>query len=149
MRHCRAVRGVLITGLFVLSSACGVEEASPLEGTWSVSSYRKADTQIRYETDGYMMFGKSHWLHVQFFNRDERPQDFSEAHHGTYAMTGSATLDMGIDMELHMDPKSEYQETPVWYGDPVNLTDVGYRVEGNSITIDFPSTAQIVLERLE
>ena len=43
-----------------------------LEGTWQQISYVQADTQVRYQVDGYMMCGKEHWLHVSFFNRDER-----------------------------------------------------------------------------
>ncbi|MDX1403396.1 MAG: hypothetical protein R3192_02600 [Woeseiaceae bacterium] len=111
--------------------------------------YLKADTQKRYQTDGYMMFGKEHWLHVMFFNRDERQLDFSEAHHGTYTITGPDTLDLYIDMELHMDPKVEYQDTAVWYGDPAVAEGARYRIEGDKAVIDLPSSAQLVLERIE
>jgi hypothetical protein len=120
-----------------------------LEGTWRLLSYVKADTQTRYATDGYMMFGKNHWLHVAFFNRDPRDKDFSEAHHGTYEITGPDRLTLDVDMELHMDPKTEFQETPVWYGAPAHLEGAKYRQEGNRVIIDLPSTAQLVLERIE
>ena len=120
-----------------------------LEGTWKLLSYVKADTQVRYHTDGYMMFGKEHWLHVAFFNRDPREQDFSEAHHGTYRVTGPDTLSLEVDMELHMDPKTEFQETPVWYGEPASLTGAKYRKEKGKVIIDLPSTAQLVLEKIE
>jgi hypothetical protein len=120
-----------------------------LEGTWQLESYVKADTQVRYRTDGYMMFGKKHWLHVAFFNRDAREQDFSEAHHGTYEVTGPDTLTLEVDMELHMDPKIEFQKTPVWYGPPASLRGARYRKEAAKVIIDLPSTAQLVLVRLE
>ena len=120
-----------------------------LEGTWSMESYVKADSQVRYKTDGYMMFGKKHWLHVAFFNRDARHEDFSEAHHGTYEITGPDTISMVVDMELHMDPKKEFQETEVWYGPEASLDGAKYRVEGDKVIIDLPSTAQLVLNRVE
>lgn len=120
-----------------------------LEGTWRMVSYVKADSQVRYQTDGYMMFGKKHWLHVAFFNRDPREKDFSEAHHGTYQITGPETLDLSVDMELHMDPKIEFQETPVWYGPPAGLTGARYQADGDKVVIDLPSTAQLVLEKVE
>jgi hypothetical protein len=133
--------------LFPLQSPA--QTASLLEGTWRLLSYVKADTQIRYATDGYMMFGKNHWLHVAFFNRDPREKDFSEAHHGTYEITGPDSLTLDVDMELHMDPKTEFQETPIWYGAPAHLEGAKYRQEGNRVIIDLPSTAQLVLERIE
>ena len=121
---------------------------SALEGTWQQTSFLKGDTQVRYKTQGYMMFGKEHWLHVMFINRDKRPQDFSEAHHGTYQITGPDTLDMTVEIELHMDPKTEFQETPVLYGDPVSLQ-ARYHAEGGKLIIDFPSNSQFVLQRVE
>jgi hypothetical protein len=133
----------------MLSAACTAPEQGPLEGTWSVASYLKADNQIRYQTDGYMMFGKAHWLHVMYFNRDERQLDFSEAHHGTYEITGADTFSMSIDMELHMDPKSDFQDTPVWYGESVSLEGAHYSVDGDKAVIDLPSSAQLVLQRVE
>lgn len=120
-----------------------------LEGTWRQTSYVKADTQVRYQVDGYMMFGKEHWLHMSFFNRDERDLDFSEAHHGTYRVTGPDTLDLFVDMELHMDPKTEFQETPVFYGPPDDIVGAKYKMEGDVVTMDFPSGAQVVIQRIE
>jgi hypothetical protein len=138
-----------MTACLLILGACNAPERGPFEGTWRMASYLKADTQVRYETDGYMMFDKTHWLHLMYFNRDERDLDFSEAHHGTYKITGPDTFTMGIDMELHMDPKSEYQETPVWYGPPAHLEGAKYRVDGNRVIMDLPSSAQLVLERVE
>ena len=124
-------------------------KTSQLEGTWKLESYVKSDTQVRYRTDGYMMFGKKHWTHVAFFNRDPRENDFSEAHHGTYQVTGPGTLDLEVDMELHMDPKLEFQKTAVWYGPPASLKGARYREEGGKVIIDLPSTAQLVLIKVE
>jgi len=137
--------------LFFLASLAASEERESLnlEGMWKQISYVKADNQVRYQTDGYMMFTKTHWLHVSFFNRDPREKDFSEAHHGTYAITGPDTLDLHVDMELHMDPKIEFQKTPVYYGPKAHLRGAKYRKEGNRVVIDLPSSAQIVLERVE
>jgi len=135
----------------VIPLAAGGQSGKPidLQGTWKIESYVKSDTQVRYRTDGYMMFGKKHWTHLAFFNRDPRQNDFSEAHHGTYQVTGPGTLDLEVDMELHMDPKLEFQKTPVWYGPPASLKGAGYREEGGKLIIDLPSTAQLVLVRLE
>ena len=82
------VRAVACMYLMLMSAFCGAEEKSVLEGSWQIISYLHAKNQVRYETEGYMMFGKEHWLQLQFFNRDERAMDFSEAHHGTYQITG-------------------------------------------------------------
>ena len=120
-----------------------------LEGTWRQLSYVKADTQVRYQVDGYMMFGKEHWLHISFFNRDAREQDFSEAHHGTFRVTGPDTLDLYVDMELHMDPKSEFQENPIFYGEPDNIAGATYQTEGDKVTMNFPSGAEVVIQRIE
>ncbi len=149
MNYRNAKRSVVCACLLMLSAACTVPEQGPLEGTWSVASYLKADNQVRYQTDGYMMFGKAHWLHVMYFNRDERQLDFSEAHHGTYEITGPDTFSMSIDMELHMDPKTELQDTPVWYGESVSLEGAHYSVEGDKAILDLPSSAQLVLQRVE
>lgn len=125
------------------------EELPTLVGTWELKSYVKADTQVRYQTDGYMIFGKKHWLHVAFFNRDPREKDFAEAHHGTYEVTGPESLRLVVDMELHMDPKTEFQETPVWYGPVAHLDGASLKLEGKTATIDLPSGAQLVLEKIE
>ena len=108
----RLLLGLAIaTALATHGSAGGRQaEGLRLEGAWRLLSYVKADTQVRYKTDGYMMFSKTHWTHVAFFNRDPRERDFSEAHHGTYRVTGPDTLVLEVDMELHMDPKSEFQK---------------------------------------
>ena len=118
-----------------------------IEGAWEQISYVKASNKVRYMTDGYMIFAVGHWLHVSFFNRDHRPQDFSEAHYGTYQVTGPNTLELNVDLELHMDPKSEFQENPVFYGEPAAIKDATYKEEGDVLTIDLPSGAQVVLKR--
>lgn len=141
-----SVTWVLLTALGAVNEGA---EPLNLEGTWQLLSYVKADNQVRYQTDGYMIFGKTHWLHLAFFNRDPREKDFSEAHHGTYEITGPDTVTLEVDMELHMDPKTEFQEAPVWYGPPASITGCKYRVEGDQVIIDLPSTAQLVLKRIE
>lgn len=142
---------VAIIGMFLTLTAISgpAAESFTLEGSWRVTSYVKGDTQVRYYPEGYMIFGKEHWLHVMYMNRDERPQDFAESHHGTYKITGPKTVDLEVDMELHMDPKKEFQEEQIWYGDPASLAGAIYQVEGEQVTIDFPSTSQMVLQRLE
>lgn len=144
--------GAIVAALACVSlmgTPTAAQDRVDLEGTWRQLSYVKADTQVRYQTTGYMMFGKKHWLHVSFFNRDPRDKDFSEAHHGTYEVTGPASLNLEVDMELHMDPKTEFQETPVWYGQPASLKGARYRVEGDKVIIDLPSGAQLVLQKVE
>jgi hypothetical protein len=138
-------------GALVLGGVAGAQTAGriDLQGTWRLESYVKADTQVRYRTDGYMMFGKKHWVHVAFFNRDPRERDFSEAHHGTYEFTGPGTLTLEVDMELHMDPKTEFQKSPVWYGPPASLKGARCREEGGKVVIDLPSSAQLVLVKIE
>jgi hypothetical protein len=117
----------IATALATHGSAGGRQaEGLRLEGAWRLLSYVKADTQVRYKTDGYMMFSKTHWTHVAFFNRDPRERD----------------------MELHMDPKSEFQKSPVWYG-PSATVNSTYRREGKTIVMDFASGAQTVIERIE
>ncbi len=139
----------MATALAAHGSAGGRQaERLDLVGAWRLLSYVKADTQLRYKTDGYMMFSKTHWTHVAFFNRDPRERDFSEAHHGTYRVTGPDTLVLEVDMELHMDPKAEFQKTPVWYGPPATVNST-YRREGKTIVMDFASGAQTVIERIE
>ena len=119
-----------------------------LVGAWKLTSYVKADTQKRYQTTGYMLFTKTHWMHTAYFNRDPRARDFAEAHHGTYRVTGPATLVLEVDTELHMDPKMEFQKTPVWYGPPATVRST-YQVKGSTVVMDFASRAQLVIERLE
>ncbi len=147
----RIVTLAVVLAFVAIGIGVGVGESGnlDLEGTWSMESYVKADSQVRYKTSGYMMFGKKHWLHVMFFNRDPRNQDFAEAHHGTYEITGPDTISMVVEMELHMDPKKEFQETEVWYGPEASLDGAKYRVEGDKVTIDLPSTAQLVMTRVE
>ena len=147
MKKLLALSVVLV--FVALGVGAGPSENLDLEGTWSMESYVKADSQVRYQTSGYMMFGKKHWLHVMFFNRDPRNQDFAEAHHGTYEVTGPDTISMVVEMELHMDPKKEFQETEVWYGPEASLEGAKYRVEGDKVTIDLPSSAQLVMKRIE
>ena len=151
MKRIIALSVVLVFVVLGIGVGCGVGQSGDLdlEGTWSMESYVKADSQVRYQTSGYMMFGKKHWLHVMFFNRDPRDQDFAEAHHGTYEVTGPDTISMVVEMELHMDPKKEFQETEVWYGPEASLDGAKYRVEGDKVTIDLPSTAQLVMTRVE
>jgi hypothetical protein len=96
-----------------------------------------------------MMFTKTHWMHIAYFNRDNRGQDFAEAHHGTYKITGPGTAILYQDIELHTDPKMEFQKTPVFYGPPDVVVNVRYRVEGAVVIMDFKSGAQVVIERVE
>ena len=142
------VRAIVAMSLFVLSVACAADKPV-LEGTWRMISYFRADNQVRYACEGYMMFGKAHWLHLMYLNRDERLQDFSEAHHGTYQVTGAHTLDLSVDMELHMDPKSEFQKTPVWYEPPDAIKGARYHSEGNKMIMDLPSSTQLVMQKIE
>jgi hypothetical protein len=146
----RLLLGLAIATALAVDGSAGGRQAERLhlEGAWRLVSYVKADTQVRYKTDGYMMFSKTHWTHVAFFNRDPRERDFSEAHHGTYRVTGPDTLVLEVDMELHMDPKTEFQKTPVWYGPPATVNSK-YRRDGNTIVMDFASGAQTVIERIE
>ena len=144
----------IVTGFMMISLLAWAKQGETgewldLKGTWRMASYVKADNQVRYHTDGYMMFGKEHWTHIVFFNRDPRSQDFAEAHHGTYKITGPDALDLVVDMEMHMDPKKEFQDTAVWYGPEAHLTGARYQVKGKVVTIDLPSSAQLVLERIE
>ncbi len=147
----RQMKSAALLLALVIPLAAGGQSGKSLDlqGTWKLESYVKSDTQVRYRTDGYMMFGRKHWTHLAFFNRDPRPNDFSEAHHGSYQVTGPATLDLEVDMELHMDPKLEFQKTAVWYGPPASLKGARYQEAGGKLTIDLPSTAQLVLVRLE
>jgi hypothetical protein len=146
----RLLLGLVMAAALAADGSAGGRQAEHLrlEGAWRLLSYVKADTQVRYKTDGYMMFSKTHWTHVAFFNRDPRERDFAEAHHGTYRVTGPDTLVLEVDMELHMDPKSEFQKTPVWYG-PRATVNSKYRREGKTIVMDFASGAQTVIERIE
>ena len=64
-------------------------------------------------------------------------------------MTGPDTVDLFVDMELHMDPKSEFQENPVFYGQPDEIAGATYKIEGDVVTMDFPSGAQVVIRRIE
>jgi hypothetical protein len=133
-------------------SAPAADPAAPsctdLVGAWRLLSYRRAETQVDYDTEGYMMFSKSHWTHVSFFNRDPRENDFSEAHHGQYTILGPNRLDLTVDMELHMDPKREFQPTPVWYGPPATVNSWCY-VDGRTLVMDFFSGARVIIERIE
>lgn len=148
------IRRHLLAGLLLIAaSATGSARAQravalDLDGAWKLVSYVKADTQVRYRTDGYMLFSRTHWTHLAFFNRDPRERDFAEAHHGTYRVTGADTLILEVDMELHMDPKVEFQKTPVWYGPPATIN-ARYTAEGARVVMDFASGAQLVLEKIE
>ena len=145
----------LVPGLLLAAALTAEVAAVPvppdrlnLEGAWRLVSYVKADSQVRYKTDGYMMFSKTHWTHLAFFNRDPRPQDFAEAHHGTYRITGPDSLVLEVDMELHMDPRMAFQQTPVWYG-PAATVNSKYKRQGATVVMDFASGAQVVIERIE
>lgn len=146
----RLILGVAIASVITAQGGAAFHQSErlDLQGTWRQVSYVKADSQVRYKTDGYMMFSRTHWSHVVFFNRDPRERDFAEAHHGTYRVTGPDTLVLEVDMELHMDPKSEFQKTPVWYGQAATIN-AKYRREGTTVVMDFASRAQVVLERIE
>lgn len=141
---------LLLAGALGTLGRAEAPAAPPLDliGAWRLTSYVKADTQVRYRTEGYMLFSRSHWTHLAYFNRDPRDRDFAEAHHGTYRITGPDTLILEVDMELHMDPKMEFQKTPVWYG-PAATIRSKYRVEGSTVVMDFASGAQVVIERIE
>lgn len=144
-----AVKLVFFINMLCFSTFSNAVEETVLEGTWRLVSYFNAGDQQRYPSQGYMMFGKEHWLHVVYMNRDERPQDFAEAHHGTYKITGAGTVDLLVDMDMHMDPKKQFQETQIKYIDQDNIAGASYKREGNKIILDFPSTAQIVMEKIE
>ncbi|MBT7950286.1 MAG: hypothetical protein HN764_01555 [Gammaproteobacteria bacterium] len=135
--------------LAVFSTFCNAVDKTVLEGTWRLASYFNAGDQTRYQSQGYMMFGKEHWLHVVYMNRDERAEDFAEAHHGTYKITGEGSVDLLVDMDMHMDPKKQFQETQIKYIDMDDIAGASYKIEGSKIILDFPSTAQIVMEKIE
>ena len=125
-------------------------DKSALEGTWRIVSYFNAPNQVRYDRAyGYMMFDKTHYSHMMFINRDEQSLDFSENHHGTYKITGPDTFDMGVSVDMHVDPKREFQDEPVWYGPVNHITGLKYRIEDSKATLDFPSSTQIIMERIE
>ena len=149
MRIIERVKPLIIVLSLCLSMHCAAGDGSVLQGTWRMMSYFNAGNQVRYASEGYMMFGEQHWLHLAFLNRDPRPEDFAEAHHGTYRITGPDTLDLYVDLDLHMDPKREFQDEPVWYGPVDDISGARYRIEGDTVTIDLPSSAQIVMQRLE
>ena len=151
MKHRVRIVVVLASLGLGLSSALisNAQQPVDLRGMWRQTSYVRNQNQTRYQTLGYMMFTDTHWMHLSYFNRDPRAQDFAEAHHGTYRVTGPDTLDLNVDVELHMDPKREFQDEPVFYGEPANLTGATYHWEGESLVIDLPSTSQIVLEKIE
>jgi len=119
-----------------------------LVGAWKLTSYVKGDTQVRYQTTGYMLFTRTHWMHTAYFNRDPRERDFAESHHGTYRVTGPDTLVLEVDTERHRDPQVEFQTAPVWYGPPATVSSK-YQVRGSTVVMDFASGAQVVIERLE
>jgi len=48
MNYRNARMSAVCVCLLLLSAACTAPEPGPLEGTWSVASYLKADNQIRY-----------------------------------------------------------------------------------------------------
>lgn len=146
------LQSFILATLFVLGVSPHADPQVPptlnLEGAWRLTSYLKADSQVRYQTTGYMLFTKSHWSHVTYFNRDPRDEDFAEAHHGTYRITGPDSLVLEVDIELHMDPKTEFQRTPVWYGEPATVNSK-YKIDGSKVILDFASGAQCVIERIE
>lgn len=139
---------VLCAAIQTSSAPLAQEQLLDLVGSWKLTSYVKADTKVRYKTTGYMLFTKTHWMHAAYFNRDAQPDDFAEAHHGTWRFTGPGRLVLDVDMELHMDPKKEFQQTPVWYGPPATVNST-YRRQGSEVVLDFASGAQCVLERIE
>ena len=143
------LRLVLFLFLAVFSNFCNALDKTVLEGTWRLVSYFNAGDQTRYKSQGYMMFGKEHWLHVVYMNRDERANDFAEAHHGTYKITGEGAVDLLVDMDMHMDPKKQFQKTQIKYIDLDDIAGASYKIEGNKIILNFPSTAQIVMEKIE
>ena len=147
-----ANRGLILLTACLLGVAVRADAppaaALDLVGAWKLTSYVKADTHVRYQTTGYMLFTRTHWMHTAFFNRDPRDRDFAESHHGTYRVTGPAALVLEVDTELHMDPKMEFQKTPVWYGPPATVNSK-YQIRGSTVVMDFASGAQIVIERIE
>ena len=150
MKESSLAQSFLFICLLTCTNVSLAWEKNALEGTWRITSYFNAPNQVRYDKAyGYMMFDKSHYMHMMYLNRDERPLDFSEHHHGTYRVTGPDTFDMGVDVDMHVDPKREFQKEPAWYG-PVNaISGLKYRIEGKEATIDFPSSTQIVMQRVE
>ena len=149
MKFNSGIKLTLFLHLAIFSTFCNATDETVLEGTWRLVSYFNAGDQTRYSSQGYMMFGKEHWLHVVYMNRDERAQDFAEAHHGTYKITGEGTVDLLVDMDMHMDPKKQFQETQIKYIDLDDIAGASYNREGNKLVIDFPSTAQIVMKKIE
>ena len=138
----------LLASVGVVTRADAPAPALDLAGAWKVTSYVRSETKVRYQTTGYMLFSKTHWMHAAYFNRDPRERDFAEAHHGTYRITGPDTLVLEVDMELHMDPKMEFQKTPVFFGPPATVNSK-YKTQGSTVVMDFASGAQVVIERIE
>jgi len=139
---------VFATGFAAFASE-SVAENVDLTGTWRLASYRHAENGVRYQTSGYMSFTGTHWMHIAYFNRDERAMDFAEAHHGTYEVTGPDSLTLNVDIEIHTDPKKEFQDDPVFYGEAASLSGAKYSWKGNQLVINLPSSSQLVLEKLE
>jgi len=52
-------------------------------------------------------------------------------------------------MDMHMDPKKQFQKTQIKYIDMDDIAGASYKLEGSKIILDFPSTAQIVMEKIE
>jgi hypothetical protein len=149
MKRYYTLSTVLFLCLSHFSTFCFAEDDTVLEGTWRLISYFNAGDQKRYPSEGYMMFGKAHWLHVVYLNRDERPLDFAEAHHGTYKISGANSIDLFVDLDMHMDPKTEFQAEPVWYGGADDIKGASYKSEAGTMVLEFPSSAQIVMEKIE
>ena len=150
MKDQSLVKSLLFLQILLVSSACLAWDKDALEGTWRITSYFNAPNQVRYDKAyGYMMFDKTHYSHMMFINRDEQALDFSENHHGTYEITGPDTFDMGVSVDMHVDPKREFQDAPVWYGPANFISGLKYRIEGSKATLDFPSSTQIIMERVE
>lgn len=142
------LRRLVFTSLLI-GSASPVLGEPALEGTWRITSYLQASNQQRYPAEGYLIFGPTHWLHVMYLNRDPRNNDYSEAHHGTYRITGVDTLDLSVDLDMHMDPKREFQDSPVVYKPLDEIRAAKFSINGDKAVIDFPSTTRIEMEKLE
>ncbi len=150
MKESSLAQSFLFLCLLAFTSGSLAWEKDALEGTWRITSYFNAPNQVRYdEAYGYMMFDKSHYMHMMYLNRDEPPLDFSEHHHGTYKITGPDTFDMGVDVDMHVDAKREFQKEATWYGPVNHISGLKYRINGNEATLDFPSSTQIIMQRVE
>lgn len=139
------MKKVLFSMVFGLLLVAHVTEASDqsIIGVWNTHTYVVQGKE--HELDGLIIFTERHFAGTGFSKFSGGEMDDSNANAGTYRVEGNKLL-MQQQVQIHIRPGDEKE--PIFYGKGVP-EEATYEIEGDRLTIYFPSGNKYICDRLE